>query len=139
MTQAERLIRNLCDETRRAITAEKETAVADSAFTVPLTDTSVAVQRAVRVLADLTVQERKAVAVIVAAGYEVPNAEDAITHLTLPYKERNAGKSAAYRQANARLASVARLQSDAVIKSLGKKGADARGVLEQLQKALAKV
>jgi len=139
MTQAERLIRNLCDDTRRSINQDKDRETSDDAARVPRKDWPLPVRRAVDALRSLAETERKHRQVIKGAGFDVPDTDEPVTHLNPPYKERATRKSAGYKRAQDRTAVVQRLQADAIVKTLGKKGGEARTVLEQLQKDLAKV
>lgn len=124
MTQAERLIRNLCDHARGQVKA-------DTPETVRVQDAPAQVRAAVSTLRRLRPTMERAEAVLREAGYDIAG-DDEGGHLLRSYTVRREAR-------NQRLQEITRLQNAAVLDTMNTTGMPLQVRLQRLQADLAKV
>jgi hypothetical protein len=144
MTQVERLVRNLCEDTRRKILVERDEAVQAVPEKVKLKDAPASVRQALAVIKRLKPQIERAEKAVKASGFRVPREHcscegDELSELDLPYDYEwsNRRKAEAQAKCHRRTEAVSRLQNTANVAVLGKSGADAKGLLDKLSRDLA--
>lgn len=147
MTTAERLVRNLCEDARRRITAARLTELDAVPTAVALTDVPGAVRQAIATIKRWQPKVRAAERVITAAGFEAPTEEwcrcddprKSRTALSRGFRWQEDRKTAIRTRHQTRTAAVEALQNAANVAVLGKTAAEAQDVLIKLQTDLGKV
>lgn len=138
MNQAERLVRNLCEDARRRVQASKTASLDKQQFTTPLKKLPIPVRRALMEINMLTPRMKAARAVIESAGYAEPSCGQITQELSIEYTERKRQTSIIEREHDANLQDIATLQNEANVMLLGRNGKDAKPVLDKLQRDLKK-
>ena len=140
MTQAERLIRNVCEARRQQVLDEQRQAIKGVPEYLPLRMAPVAVRRAVRAYHAAEQRKREAEKVVAAAGFESGyylghsrrGRDLKLSNVDTRKREINAAQAK-------RLERIQQLKTNATIASLGKTAIEARAVLQALQADLGKV
>lgn len=142
MTQAERLIKSLCEGAERRVHDAERTADEAAKRPTPLNKTSKVVRNAVDVLQAQNAAVKRARTTIREAGFEPPDPNETsmpITELAPCYScTRKVTEASAVRKRE-QLRAIASLRNDAQIKVMGQPPAVVRKTLTALQAALAKV
>lgn len=147
MTQAERLVRNICDDAKRRVTQEQDDESAREPERVDVAHAPVAVRRALATLKALSPKMAAAKAVFEQYGFDVPNVscacdddEDASPKaLNVNYRYRGKQISAIHAKHDRRLQRVESLRNAAVIATLGMIGDRAKPALDKLARDLAAI
>lgn len=137
MTQAERLIRNLCEARRLAVLAEERATLQAWKASVSWKRLPAAVRAAVVELGQLRKRMATLEQVIRAAGFQV--GYDPTAGKSLDLKDAGARRAVVMEGFARRRERIAALRTEATIASLGMSAADARKILHDLQAALGKI
>ena len=136
MTQAERLIRNLCEERRLQLVEGERQALKDEPEKTPWKDLTSYVQRAVTELRFLDKRRLEMKHRIIKAGYNEWNAGPGKALSKIGHSKTLEGIRKRYAD---RRTAIQKLRTDATIEALGKSATEAQGILLRLQKDLRKV
>lgn len=147
MTQAERLVRNICDDAKRRITQEQDVETSKEPENVRASAAPADVRRALATLKTLTPRLAAAKAVITAHGFTVPNLscacdgdeDDEPKSLTVDYRYRGKKTGVIREKHQRRLAQVETLRNAATVATLGLNGDRAKPALDKLQRDLAAI
>lgn len=138
MTQAERLIRNLCEARRLEIADEERTALRNFKEGDNWDELPARVRALVHEYTRLETRQAQIVKTIASAGYQAHSHAIRPNH-SLTYKDRDARRARVQGGYRRRLDAVQKHRTDATVASLGKSATEARAILTKLQADLAKV
>lgn len=136
MNTVERLVRNLCDERQKAITAEASAQLEDRLQPITVSRLPMAARRAIVTIIRLRVQLKAAEQELSSRGFKVSDDSNAV-HLAYDQRRRLTDEIEAAHKA--RLRGLSELKTGFTVMTLDKTVKQAKPMLEQLQRALAKL
>lgn len=135
MTIGERLIRNLCKETREQIQAVARTTRDALTAELPLTGLPVPLRRHAKMIVELKQRLKAAQAHFKNSGYHI----DDNGGITRDYQTRQRLEAHVYKQRDRREAQVKALETRAIVDTLSLAGAPLQARLHRLQDDLTKI